>query len=359
MADQTVDYSTFKTIIQGKNLSWQYVNNSNAYDIFCVDGVVVWHTTVYLSGFEPIGINVSTNTTSRTDFETNFKSTANTNADSKAIFNILGGIITANGQMVIAPVWGASGCSMSMSGTYAGAALAFEISNDNQATWYAINGESSLLDTSYGSSVSGATNLTRLYFFSFAAVTHFRARCTAFTSGLLSITVTSGNVSPNEIIAIGDVLQGNNESNLSPLKVGGTARTTLPTSVADQTRIAQTYDKLGRAIIVPSQRELITTNAITLTTTTETTLLTAAGAGIFLDLVNLVVANNAAVAQTIKIRDATGGTIRFNIVLATNASIAIPLSPPFPQAAANNNWTAQLTTASSSTFITAMAIQNR
>jgi hypothetical protein len=123
-------------------------------------------------------------------------------------------------------------------------------------------------------------------------------------------------------------------------------------------------DDVGRLVTVSSHvRDLVSTGNISLTTTTQTTVLAAAGAGVFLDLVQLVVSNGSATAVNVIIRDATSGTIRMNVELSPNNTggnnvVVIPFSPPWPQTTANNNWTAQLSAAVSTVRVFMMAVRN-
>lgn len=117
-------------------------------------------------------------------------------------------------------------------------------------------------------------------------------------------------------------------------------------------------DDLGRSIIMPFvPRDLITHNRIVLTTTTETTLIAAGGAGVFRDLVFISLSNSSGTGVRVDIRDSTGGTVRWSLFLDDDGGGAIVKFPvPLTQATANNNWTAQLSGAVSSVYITAEAI---
>jgi hypothetical protein len=175
----------------------------------------------------------------------------------------------------------------------------------------------------------------------------------AVTQPVSQATASNLNAQVVGNVANGAVDAGN------PIKIGGQARTTNPTGVTDADRVDAIFDKVGRPIVTLGHcRELITRNHITLTTTTETTLLAAGGAGVFHDLVALTLANTSATATTVSIRDATAGTVRISIRLAAGANEIIPLSFVFPQTTADNNWTAQLVTAVTDVRIAILAIKN-
>lgn len=145
----------------------------------------------------------------------------------------------------------------------------------------------------------------------------------------------------------------------NPVGVGAQARTTNPTAVTDGQRVTLKADKLGRAVVAVGQvRDLITQNTITLTTTTETTLI-AAVAAVFNDLCSLILTNTSATGVRVDIRDATAGTVRFSVFLAANGGGAV-INPtrPYKQTAVNNNWTAQLSAAVTDVRIFAQVEQN-
>lgn len=145
----------------------------------------------------------------------------------------------------------------------------------------------------------------------------------------------------------------------NPVKIGGVGRTTNPTAVSDGQRVDASYDKLGRQVIVPQQvRDLTTHNQITLTSTSETTLL-AAVSSTFLDLSLLTFSNTSATAVRVDIRDDIGGTVRLSFYLAANGGGAVISFPvPMIQATVNKNWTAQLSAAVTDVRITALAVKN-
>jgi hypothetical protein len=146
----------------------------------------------------------------------------------------------------------------------------------------------------------------------------------------------------------------------NPVLVGGEARTTNPTAVGDGDAVRAMHDDLGRQVVAPhAVRDRTVHNTITLSTTTETTLVAAGGAGVFRDLVALVLSNTSATAVRVDIRDSTAGTIRLSVFLAADGGGAvIPFPVPLTQAAVNNNWTAQLSAAVTDVRVTAQAIEN-
>ncbi len=145
----------------------------------------------------------------------------------------------------------------------------------------------------------------------------------------------------------------------NPVVIAGRAKNTNPTSVADGDVSFLNTDLAGRAVVAMSDRALVTRSAtITLTTTTETTLLATGGAGVFHDLTMLVISNTSATAVRVDIRDATAGTIQFAVAIAANGGAVIPFGAcPLNQTTAANNWTAQLSAAVTDVRILVVAMK--
>lgn len=148
----------------------------------------------------------------------------------------------------------------------------------------------------------------------------------------------------------------------NPVKQGLTVLGSLITPEADTDAINAAGDKQGRTLVTGVTRGLEVENNITLSTTTETTLLSAGASGIFNDLTLLVLSNTSDTKTRVDIRDATGGTVRLSVSLAASGGGAvIPWSAlnPKRQTTAANNWTAQLSTAVTDVRVYAHAIQNK
>ena len=143
----------------------------------------------------------------------------------------------------------------------------------------------------------------------------------------------------------------------NPMKVGGIARTANPTVVAALDRVDGFYDTEGRQITQPfAPRALTVHNTITLTTTSETTLI-AAAASIYHDVLGFFVANSSATAVTVTIKDSTAGTTRTTIIAPAGQNAGYMLPHPLTAAAVNTNWTATLSAGVSSVYVTAIAVK--
>ena len=93
----------------------------------------------------------------------------------------------------------------------------------------------------------------------------------------------------------------------------------------------------------------------TLTTTTETTVIPAVS-GQYNDLQGLVIANSSATAVRVDFRAATAGTIKLSVYVPAGATQNVFLPVPIQQTTSNSNWTAQLSAAVSSVYITPVGI---
>jgi hypothetical protein len=157
----------------------------------------------------------------------------------------------------------------------------------------------------------------------------------------------------------------------NPVKVGGVARTENPTAVDNGDRVNVFCDKVGRQVVVNGQvRQLVARQRTAINNTTETTILTAGGAGVFHDLTLVTLAygidSNNINGIIIDIRDATSGTIVLTLQVGptqkatTSSGAVVPFIVPLPQTTANSNWTAQLQTSpgSGTVYVSVVAIKN-
>jgi len=158
---------------------------------------------------------------------------------------------------------------------------------------------------------------------------------------------------------IGATLPGNPLS-FAPVTEGGLAKTANPTAVADGQVVNALHDKLGKRISIPALREVKAIQTTTITGTSETTIVTAGGSGVFKDLYRLIVTNSSATAVTATIKDATAGTTRYVLAVPAGATVGFSADAGSAavQSAANNNWTATISSAVTSIVITAETVAN-
>ncbi len=146
----------------------------------------------------------------------------------------------------------------------------------------------------------------------------------------------------------------------NPLVLGGDATTSLPTAVADGDAVRLQADDLGRLVVVAqAPRDLVVHQRSTFTTTSEATILTAGASGVFHDITAIILSNSGSLETTVDIKDSTSGTIRLSVDLASDGGgAAINFSPPLTQSTAANNWRAVLSAATSTVYITVVAVKN-
>ena len=174
----------------------------------------------------------------------------------------------------------------------------------------------------------------------------------------LSVLDDWDNAASDGASVSGDVAHDSPDAG-EPIKLGGKARQTNPTAVADADRTDAMFDDLGRQVVVLNQvRDLVVTNTAALSNTDETTILSAGAAGVFHDLVSLDFTNASATAVTVSVRDATAGTVRMTFNLAANGGVAKVYITPWPQTTAANNWTAQLSAGSITVNVNVQAVKN-
>lgn len=153
---------------------------------------------------------------------------------------------------------------------------------------------------------------------------------TPFSTDLKGNQLTVGNL-PNDAVDVGN-----------PLKIGGQARTTNPTAVADGDRVNAMFNKLGKAVsILNAPRELVTDATATIAASTAETVILSSGTGVFHDLTEIVIANTSATDARVDIRSSYGGTVRRSFLSPSASTVGVVLSTPMVQTTAANHWTAQ------------------
>jgi hypothetical protein len=164
--------------------------------------------------------------------------------------------------------------------------------------------------------------------------------------------------SGNWLVA-GDTASGATDGGF-PIKIGGVARTSNPTAVTNGQRVNASFDKLGKLIAVGAIRDLKGVQKTSITTTSETTVVTAGGAGVFNDVYAIVVTNKSATGVSVDFKDATAGTTRMTLYApATDTrGFTVAVDSAMVQAVAANNWTATVSAAVTSIEITMLYVSN-
>lgn len=148
------------------------------------------------------------------------------------------------------------------------------------------------------------------------------------------------------------------------IHIGGKAAIANPTNATAGNLTPFMLDKAGRVVFTPGNvRENIGVQQTAVPVTTETTIITAGGAGVFNDLTGLIISTTNLIAATITIKDAVAGTTRMvlnypNAALAPGAPLVLNFWPPIPQAVAASAWTATISAAATSVNVTATFVKN-
>jgi hypothetical protein len=157
----------------------------------------------------------------------------------------------------------------------------------------------------------------------------------------------------------GDTASGTTDAN-NPVKIGGVARTSNPTAVTNGQRVNGIFDKLGKQVVVGALRDVKGVQKTSITTTTETTVVTAGGVGVFNDVYAIVVTNKSATTVFVDFRDSTAGTVRMTLAAPASDTrgFTVAVDSAMVQAGANANWTATLSGAATSIEISMLYVSN-
>lgn len=210
---------------------------------------------------------------------------------------------------------------------------------------------------------ASSTNLTipfiDIQVFEFDSVNVAGVEAIAAKSG---IPVIITNVTPGvqgTALQIHGQSADNGAPNYNPITVAGQARSTNP-SAYTAGNIARVFqDLVGRQVCqIGNVPQLQDQSRITLSTTTETTLI-AAVASVRHGIHGLTIANRDTVATTVDIRDTTAGTIRQTFVVPPGVTNFFPFDFGLWQLAVNTNFTAQLRAATTTNPVEISAISYR
>lgn len=164
--------------------------------------------------------------------------------------------------------------------------------------------------------------------------------------------VTNAGVFAVQAASAGDAAHDAADSG-NPVKVGGRARTSERSAVANDDRVDFVADVTGKQIVLPyANPENFVSGAITtaMTGTTDTSLLAAPGSGLRNYITTIIVSNaHATVGTDVVLKDGSGGTVLMTIpAAAIYGGAVITLPTPLRQPTANTAlYAANLTTGAS------------
>ena len=179
-----------------------------------------------------------------------------------------------------------------------------------------------------------------------------RALPVQLQGGITAVTTASSGIATMGNAAAG-ATAGNN-----PFQMGVRSATAIQTARTAGQITELAADKIGRIIGANEQIRDLTTMApmVTLTSTTETTIV-AATAAIFNDLRAVLITNTSATGVRVDFRTVAAGSVVFSWWIPANSSDTVNLPVVAKQATVNTAWTAQLSAAVTDVRITAFVIQ--
>lgn len=180
----------------------------------------------------------------------------------------------------------------------------------------------------------------------------------AYQSALPVVLTSSTALTGNSLSVQGAVVR-NSAAPGNPLYVA-TGYNASPTVLSASGRNVDLYaDMVGRISVqlgnIPQLQDM---NRITLSTTTETTLI-ASVASIRHGVHGLIIANRDTAAATVDLRDTTAGIIRHSIIVPAGQTVSIPFDYGWWQNLANTNFTAQLRAAITTNAVEISALSYR
>jgi len=139
---------------------------------------------------------------------------------------------------------------------------------------------------------------------------------------------------------------------------GAVAASALPTAVTVTDLVAPMADKFGRQVILHNSiRDLTAQQATTITaSTSSTTVVTAAGSGVYADITHLTITNSSATALIVTLGD---GTNSYIYALAANGGLTTSYPTPLVATSTNTAWTLTCGTSVSSIYVVIQYIKNK
>ena len=233
----------------------------------------------------------------------------------------------------------------------------------------------SSIDVQQASGASWSTNVLTMPAVVVTSITNTIATANIDSSG---VQYSGSNPVPVLIVpnttsstyVVGALAHDAADDGANPVKVGGVAKQTNPTAVADGDVVRFVADDIGRQVMTVHQvRDLIVTARVNPTTVAPTILLAGGGAGVFHDLISITASNKSTAATT-----AVGASVAFDLleVLAGGPVLSfsvgngrsITYQPPAPirQSEGGSAWmvdiTSDATTGAGDLIVTALFAKN-
>lgn len=115
--------------------------------------------------------------------------------------------------------------------------------------------------------------------------------------------------------------------------------TAYPTAVSDGNLVAGMADKAGRqVVVVNTPRDLVGTATLSSANNAATTLIAAGGAGVFNDIISLVITSEGNVATVVSLSDSNAAGTIYKFSLAPFGGVVWSPASPIPQSNSAINW---------------------
>jgi len=178
------------------------------------------------------------------------------------------------------------------------------------------------------------------------------------TNGIVATVVSGSSKMPTRLIVAGGNAAGATTGLSNPLSIAGQTLTAVLTTADSNNGLRLPVTTPGRQMVVRNgqMRVGVSQNNITLTSTTETSLL-AAVASLFQDITEMTLTNTSASPTRVDIRTVTAGAVVLSINMVAGATVHLAWKTGLKQATVNTAWTAQCSAAVTDLRITAVADQ--
>lgn len=179
---------------------------------------------------------------------------------------------------------------------------------------------------------------------------------TATIAGTVTSNIGTVGVTATSLAKAEDASASNGDTGIAIWGVRGDTLAAATSTTGDYSQL--TTDVSGILMTAGAPRLLKARQNTTITTTAETTIVTAI-ASTFNDLYGLVLANTSATATEVTIRDVAAGSVQVSFIVPAGETrgFMVPVDSALTQSTVNTAWTAQLGTAVTSLKVTALYVK--
>lgn len=232
--------------------------------------------------------------------------------------------------------------TLNQTSTISGGAITVEGSNDN-SNWIALQGvlagAQTLVNTAY--TLVASTYQGILY--DVAGFQYVRVRLSTVITGSATVTVgyiATAQIGPAPLQSVQDAATAATAATAptKAIEVGAVAATAYPTAVTNGQLIGVMSDKAGRpAVVLNTVRDLVGAAVVSNNSSASGVSFIGAGAaGVFNDIITLVLTNRSSTATVVSLTD---GTATYTFALAGNGGVVVNFPTPLPATSSATAWT--------------------